>query len=128
MVPAVLGLEEHDGSPVVGKILNEGAGRASGLGGEIVLGGVHGNVERVTTDNLVKMGGVEHAGVDNGVDTVDDELRARESKHVLASDVLRKERGRGGEGEGLHCWQAGVLFFLGGCLVSSNEGKRKVGV
>lgn len=112
LVLALLVLEEHDSSPVVGEILNEGARRASGLGDEVVLDGVHGDVERVATHNLVKMGGVEHAGVDDRVDTIDNELRAGKPKHGLAGNILREDRGRGGDGEVLHCGGCCSLFLL----------------
>ena len=99
VVRAVLVLEEHDGRPVVGLVLGEGARGAGGLAGKIVAIGVHGDVERVTTDDLVKMGREEHARVDDGVDTVDGQLRASKSEHALGGGILRQER-HGGEGRG----------------------------
>lgn len=70
LVCSVLGLEEHDGGPVVRLVLLEGAGRACGRS-QVVSSGVHGDVERVTTDQLVQVRSVRHTGVDQGVDTVD---------------------------------------------------------
>ncbi len=74
MVAAVGVLEEHDGGPVVGHILGEAAGRAGGHAGWVIRVRVHGRVEGVTSDDLVKVGSVEQAGVDQGVGTLDDEL------------------------------------------------------
>ena len=93
MVPPVIALEEHDGGPVVGKVLYKGARGAGGLAHEVMGLWVHGDVERVSADNLVQMGRVEHARVDEGVDAVDDELGAGEAEHVLARDALRQEGG-----------------------------------
>ena len=105
MICAVLRLEEHDGRPVVGQILLEGAGCAGGLAGQVVSLRIHGDVEGVSSDDLMKMGSVLLARVDDRVNTVDDELRTSKSKHVLCGSILREER-RGGESCPLHvCWK-----------------------
>lgn len=56
-------------------------------------GGRHGGVEGVAADDLVQVGGGDYAGVYEGVQTVDDELRTLEAEHGclggLAGDVLR---------------------------------------
>ena len=103
MVAAVRVLEEHDGRPVVGHILGEAARRAGGGAGHVVRLRVHGGVEGVASDDLVQMGRVEHAGVDQGVGTLDDQLRAGESEHVeLSGGVGREERGASEGGPLLH--------------------------
>ena len=95
-VAAVLVLEEHDGGPVVGLVLGERTRRALGGLGVVNLG-VHGNVESITTDDLVKMGSVLHAGVHEGISSLNNELRAGESQHLrcetLGGGILREERG-----------------------------------
>ena len=96
VVAAVAGLEEHDGGPVVGQVLDEAARRARRLGREVVLADLHGQVERVAADDLVQVGRVADARVDEGVDAVDDELRAREAQHVLGCRAAC-EQGHGGE-------------------------------
>jgi len=114
VVCAVLGLVEHDGGPVVGLVLLERARRARRLGRQIVGLGVHGDVERVSTDDLVQVWRVGLAGVDQRVDTVDDELGAREAQHVeLGRGILRQQRG-GSEGCQLHRGKLRrALFFRG---------------
>lgn len=49
-------LKVHDGGPVVRLVLLELAGRASGKLGQVVVG-VHGDVEGVTTNDLMDVGG-----------------------------------------------------------------------
>jgi hypothetical protein len=101
LVGAVLVLEKHDCGPVVGFVLGESAGSAGGLGGQVVCR-VHSRVERVATNDLMEMGSVCHTGVDEGIDTVDDELRACESQHAaLSCDILGENRD-GGESSPLH--------------------------
>jgi hypothetical protein len=109
LVGAVLGLEEHDGGPVVGFVLGEAARRAAGPLGEVVVNGRHGQVERVAAHNLVEMGGVADAGVDQGVDTVDDQLRASKPQHVLRSRTVGQQRN--GRGEGSPLMHLDLLFF-----------------
>jgi hypothetical protein len=96
----VLGLVEHDGGPVVGLVLLERA-RSARRGFEVVRGRIHGDVERVPTNDLVQVRRVSLARIDEGVDAVDDELRAREAQHVLGYGALRQQRG-GNDGCQLH--------------------------
>jgi hypothetical protein len=58
-------LEVHDGGPVVRLVLLELAGRASSGLGEVGVG-VHGDVESITTNDLVDVGG-HTAGVDQAI-------------------------------------------------------------
>jgi len=88
----VLSFEEHNSGPVVRQVLHERAGRAGRQFGEIMVG-AHGDFERVTTDDLVQMWGVNLSWVHNWVDTVDDQLRTRKSKHVLRGSVLSEKHG-----------------------------------
>lgn len=112
MVLPVLALEEHDGSPVVGKVLHKGARSASRLAHHVVGLRVHGDVERVSADNLVQVRRVEHSRVDEGVDAVDDELGAGETEHVLARDALCQESG-GEERNLLHiCGNLSIVSYF----------------
>jgi hypothetical protein len=52
-------------------------------------------VEGVTPDDLMCVRGRPHAWVDERIGTLDSELRASESKHVLRRGRLRKERASG---------------------------------
>ena len=61
-------LEEHDGGPVVGEILGEGARRAGALLANITL---HRRVEGIATNDLVKMGRRGTAGLNERVETLD---------------------------------------------------------
>lgn len=88
MVAAVLGLEEHDGCPVVGQILSEAAGCAGRLTGQVVHAGFHSQVERVAADDLVKVGSVADTWVDEGVNAIDDQLGAGEAQHVLRDSTV----------------------------------------
>jgi hypothetical protein len=82
----VLCLEKHHSSPVVRFILDEAAGSAlRKLRG--VVCGVHGDVEGVTSDDLMKMRCVLHAGVDKRICSFDDKLRASKSQHILCSNI-----------------------------------------
>lgn len=55
---------------------------------------VHRGVEGVAPHDLVQVRRGDHAGVDQGVESVDDELRALETqhRHSLAGAMLREER------------------------------------
>lgn len=99
-VRSVLGLEEHDRSPVVRLVLDKAAGSALRKCGR-VLGWVHGDVESITPNNLVKMGSVLHAGVDERICSFDDKLRARKSQHILSGGIVRKSCS-GNDGSPLH--------------------------
>lgn len=72
-VAAILVLEEHNGGPVVGLILLETAGCALGELSR-VLGWVHGDIEGITADDLVKMGSELHARVNQGIRSLNDQL------------------------------------------------------
>jgi hypothetical protein len=89
-VGSVLRLEEHDRGPVVGLVLNEAA-RCARRKRSGILTRIHGNVESIASDDLMKMRSVLHARVDQRISSLDDELRACKSKHVaLSSNILRK--------------------------------------
>lgn len=75
--------------------------------GDIVGG--HGGVEGVTTNNLVDVRRGDLAGVDKGVDAVDDELGAAESKH----------------GQTARATELGVGAGLGGRLGQSRKEERR---
>lgn len=55
-------------------------------------GRVHGDVEGVTSDDLMQMRGVCLSRIDDRVDTVDDQLGACETQHVLSRALLSEER------------------------------------
>lgn len=118
LVGAVAGLEVQVGSPVVAevlacicvskyamrvilneRILTELTGGAVSSGGDIT--GRHGGVETVSTHNLVNVGGRNGAGVDEGVETVNDNVRASESEHSGAETTaeLGRRIGEGSEAE-----------------------------
>lgn len=91
-VGSVLRLEEHDCGPVVGFILNKATGSALRKLGW-VLAGVHGDVESIASHDLMKMRRVLHARVDERISSLNNELGACKSQHVLSSNVLRECRG-----------------------------------
>ena len=88
LVRAIPGLEVDVGSPVVGEILRVCATRASRGRGRVVGLGRHAGVERVTSDNLVHVGGRGVARLDQGVDAIDGELGAAEAHQLLGGDEL----------------------------------------
>lgn len=98
--------EVHDGGPVIAKVVGEGAGGAGRGGGWVVAGGrVHGDVEGVAADDLVEVRGGGRAGVDEWVETLDDQLRALEAHHghlALGEDADALEEEGGGEGFPVH--------------------------
>jgi hypothetical protein len=101
-VGAVLSLEEHNSSPVVRLVLVEAASRALGELGEVVCW-VHGDVKSVTSNNLMKMGSVLLARVDERICSLNNQLRASESQHVpLRGDIAGKSRNGSEEGSPLH--------------------------
>jgi hypothetical protein len=64
----------------------------------------HRSVEGVATNNLVRVCRRRHAGVDNGIEALDDELGAGKSQQSTNVDVLRggivkDDRRRGQVGE-----------------------------
>jgi len=79
---AVLGAEVQIRGPVVGKVLAEHAARARGLLRHVF--GRHGGVEVVASHNLVHVRGRDLAGIDEGVQAVDDDVAAAEPQHRLA--------------------------------------------
>ena len=77
-------------------------------------GRVHGDVERVAADDLVKVRRGGRAWVDEGVETFDDELGALESHHghlALGEDALEEEGG--GEGFPVHFWDWTGAWMVG---------------
>jgi hypothetical protein len=72
-------------------------------------------VEGVSTDDLMRMWGRVHARCDERVGTLDGELRACESKHVLRRGRLRQERA-GGESVPMHSE---------GCCCEGRSGRRE---
>lgn len=98
VIRSVLVLEKHDGRPVVGQILGERAGCAGRSLDQVILDWLHSQVEGVTTNDLVKMGSVADAGVDERIDTVDNELGAGEPQHVLSGNSIGQQRKGRGEG------------------------------
>jgi hypothetical protein len=52
-------------------------------------------IEGISSDDLMCVRGRAHAGVDERIGTLDSELRASESKHVLRRGRLRQERASG---------------------------------
>lgn len=90
-VGTVLCLEEHDCGPVVRFILNEVAASTCGKRSR-VLARIHGDVERIASNDLMKMGCVLHARVDERICSFNDELRAGEPQHVLGYSILRESR------------------------------------
>jgi len=115
---AVVSVEVHVGCPVVGKILRESARCAGRLLGRVVHAGLHGRVERVAANDLVDMGGLQHAGVDEGIETFDDQPVALEAHHgglgELRGCLVREERrGAGGNHGGLHRGGRGLRILTG---------------
>jgi hypothetical protein len=90
-VSTVLCLEEHNRSPVVRLVLNEAARRALGRCSDIVAR-IHCDIECITSNDLVKMRRILHARVHKRIRSLNYELRARESQHILGSSILRERR------------------------------------
>ncbi len=99
LVAAVASLEVQVRCPVVGEVIGKLAGGAGGVLGDVVGG--HGDVEGVAADNLVDMRRGDLAGVDEGVDPVDDDLSAPEPKHghAVGATALGGRLGERREGE-----------------------------
>ena len=83
LVGAIGVLEEHDGGPVVGEVLGECARGAGAPVSNVAVRDVHGGVEDITTDDLVKVGRRDFARLDEGVDALDAQGRAAESEGGL---------------------------------------------
>lgn len=83
LVAPVASLEVQVGGPVVREVVSELAGCAGGMLGDVVGG--HGDVEGVAADNLMDMWRRDLAGVDEGVDTVDDNLGTAKPQHGRAA-------------------------------------------
>ena len=96
---AVPGPEVKVGGPVVGEVVRELARGAGGGLGDVTGG--HGGVEAVSSDNLVDVGGGKLTGVDEGVETVNDNLGASESQHgeTTSTTELGRSLGQRREGE-----------------------------
>lgn len=88
LVGAVPGLEVNIGRPVVGEILRVCATRAGGGRRRVVAIGRHARVEGVASDDLVHVRGRCVARLNEGVDTVDRELRASEAHQLLCGSKL----------------------------------------
>lgn len=71
------------------------ASRAGRLLGDVAGG--HGGIERVASNDLVHVRGGDQAGVDEGVEPVDDDIRAAEPKHRHAAAGTAELRDRRGE-------------------------------
>ena len=94
LVGAVLVLEKHDGSPVVGEVLGEGTCCAGTPLANIAL---HRSVEGIATNNLVKMLGSNNTRLNQRVEALDGEGRASKAK-----GSLRRRGERESEGKILH--------------------------
>lgn len=92
LVCSVAGFEVHNGGPVVGKILGESAGCASGSLADI-FGRVHGRVEAVTTDDLVEMRRGDDTRLDERVETLNAQGRASETEVRLRGGGKRRSEG-----------------------------------
>jgi hypothetical protein len=77
LVAAIASAEVHIRGPVVGPIFFIATGCAGGYLGNVGRG--HRYIERITPDDLVQVRGRREAGVDEGVDAVDDDLVAAKS-------------------------------------------------
>lgn len=80
--------------PIIREIIRKLTSRAARVGRDIVCG--HGDVERVTPHNLVDVWRGHLAGVDEGVDPVDDDLGAAEPEHSQAAAAAELGRALGG--------------------------------
>lgn len=90
-ISSIFGFEEHDGCPIVRLVLYEAAGCACGCFCEVDRG-IHGDVEGVASYNLVQMWSVLHARIHKRVCTLNDELRACKSQHVLPDSRVSESR------------------------------------
>ena len=119
LVAPVLAVEEHGRRPVVAQILDERARRARALGHGIVAV-LHRDVERVAADDLVQMGGVALARVDDWVRPLYHELPAREPQHVLCRRRAGEQRRRRQSEVVMH---GGRLVLVGGnvCLSGASQ-------
>jgi len=89
LVRAVGVLEEHDGGPVVGEVLGEGARRAAGLVRDVAL---HGRVEPVAAHDLVDVRRRRLARLHEGVQPLDADRAAAEAQRRLGWPSKGKER------------------------------------
>ena len=101
-------LKEHDGGPVIAEVLRE---RAGGAGAALSNVPGHGRVEGIPADDLVEMGGGHFAGLHDGIEPLDGQCGAAESK---GSFGLRREGEN--EGEVFHSSVGGLMLvvWLGG--------------
>ena len=88
-------LKVQDGGPVIGKVLGHLAGGAGTASTNIAL---HGGVEGIPTDDVVKMCRWCLPRLDHGVEALDGQSGAPEAETCLD----RSDERQGGEGEGLH--------------------------
>ena len=139
LVGAVLGLEEEVCGPVVGEVLGKAAGGAGGLAGDVAGG--HGHVERVSSDDLVDVRRGDLAGVDQGVETVDNHLSTSESQHgkstaataaaaeptEATTELGRRLSGRckGEESGPLHCERSLGMSQEDGMECKTRVGERR---
>jgi hypothetical protein len=76
---SVTGLEVQVRRPIVGEILRELASGARSRGSNITRR--HRSIEPISSYNLMDVTGWDLAGVDEGVETIDNRLRTTESQH-----------------------------------------------
>jgi len=126
----VAGLVIEVRRPVVAEILAVCAAGARRDLGRVVAVGRHAGVERVSTDDLVHVGGWHIARLDQGVNLVDDELRATEAHQLLRCGKLHRQRGH--ESLQQHfccccCWRSGtsVISTMGRDLFPSSTNGLK---
>ena len=100
--PVLRRLEVHGGGPVVAEIFRVRARGASRCLGRIMVGRVHGEVERVTADDLVRMRGGVHAGADDRVGPFNHELGATEAETVSLCRCMADCQRGDGEGPYSH--------------------------
>ena len=81
LVGAIARLEVEVRRPVVREVLAKRARRAGRLDGGVVLDRRHGGVEGVAADDLVDVRRLDHPWSHQGIQTLDDELRALEPHH-----------------------------------------------
>ena len=119
MVSAVGGvLEVQDGSPVVGEVLRH---LASGAGSPLADVALHGDVEGVTADDVVKMSGRDRARLHYGIQTLVGQGRAWE-----AEAGVDKRGEREGCGERLHLGALGLDTGLDSTVEQTGEEPKEL--
>jgi hypothetical protein len=105
--------ERKGNSPVVALVLNETARGARRALGQIIGDWLHGQVEAISTDDLVKVRSIAHSWVNQGIDAIDNQLGAGETQHVeLGNGAVDQQRRSGGEGSPLVHLEGCCLCFL----------------